>query len=57
MSLRFAALRASPALAFVLVMGGVNLFADMRYEGGLSINGPFLGSLAAARASRDTTNA
>ncbi|HVJ31220.1 MAG TPA: MFS transporter, partial [Gammaproteobacteria bacterium] len=41
------ALRASPAFAFVLVMGAVNLFADMTYEGGASINGPFLAQLGA----------
>jgi len=27
-----------PAFRFVLVMGAVNLFADMTYEGGASIN-------------------
>src|SRR5262249_32036415 len=31
-------------------MGIVNLFADMTYEGGASINGPFLGSLGAGAA-------
>jgi MFS family permease len=31
-------------------MGAVNLFADMTYEGGSSINGPFLGSLGASAA-------
>jgi MFS family permease len=31
-------------------MGLVNLFADMTYEGGASINGPFLGSLGASAA-------
>ena len=31
-------------------MGVVNLFADMTYEGGASINGPFLGSLGASAA-------
>jgi len=36
-------LGASPAFAFVLTMGIVNLFADVTYEGGASINGPFLG--------------
>lgn len=50
MNARIAALRASPAFTFVLVMGGVNLFADVTYEGGASINGPFMGSLGAAAA-------
>lgn len=40
----------SAAFRFVLVMGLVNLFADMTYEGGASINGPFLGSLGASAA-------
>src|SRR6266487_4043796 len=31
-------------------MGIVNLFADMTYEGGASINGPFLGTLGAGAA-------
>jgi MFS family permease len=38
---------ASSAFRFVLMLGIVNLFADMTYEGGASINGPFLGSLGA----------
>lgn len=38
----------SAAFAFVLVMGIVNLFADVTYEGGGSINGQFLGSLGAS---------
>ena len=38
---------ASPAFTFVLTMGVVNLFADTTYEGGASINGPFLGTLGA----------
>src|SRR5947207_10021934 len=41
---------ASPAFRFVLTMGIVNLFADTTYEGGASINGPFLGSLGASAA-------
>lgn len=41
---------ATSALAFVLTMGIVNLFADMTYEGGASINGPFLGTLGASAA-------
>jgi MFS family permease len=40
----------SPAFRFVLTMGVVNLFADMTYEGGGSINGAFLGSLGASAA-------
>ena len=40
----------SPAFRFVLTMGIVNLFADMTYEGGASINGPFLGALGASAA-------
>src|ERR1051325_9960807 len=35
---------------FVLAMGIVNLFGDMTYEGGGSINGPFLGALGASAA-------
>jgi predicted MFS family arabinose efflux permease len=35
------------AFRFVLFFGVVNLFADMTYEGGRSIAGPFLGSLGA----------
>jgi len=44
------ALSASPAFAFVLTMGLVNLFGDITYEGGGSINGPFLGGLGASAA-------
>jgi hypothetical protein len=44
------ALSSSPAFTFVLTMGIVNLFGDMRYEGGASINGPFLGTLGASAA-------
>src|SRR2546421_11026347 len=36
------------AFRFVLIIGIVNLFADMAYEGGRSISGPFLGSLGAS---------
>ena len=36
------------AFGFVLVIGIVNLFADMTYEGARSITGPFLGSLGAS---------
>src|ERR1035437_8941849 len=38
---------ASPAFAFVLMMGVVNLFSDMTYEGGGSINGQFMALLGA----------
>src|SRR5215813_14087640 len=41
---------ASQAFRFVLTMGIVNLFADTTYEGGASLNGPFLGSLGATAA-------
>src|SRR5438552_14412095 len=41
---------ASAAFTFVLTIGVVNLFADMTYEGGASINGPFLGTLGASAA-------
>src|SRR5437763_3501223 len=36
------------AFRFVVIIGIVNLFADMAYEGGRSITGPFLGSLGAS---------
>src|SRR5437870_1616216 len=38
------------AFRFVLTMGIVNLFADTTYEGGGSINGPFLAALGASAA-------
>jgi MFS family permease len=41
---------ASPAFTFVLTMGMVNLFADMTYEGGGSINGQFMATLGASAA-------
>ncbi len=50
MKKKAAILSASPAFAFVFTMGIVNLFADMTYEGGGSINGPFLGALGAGAA-------
>lgn len=40
----------SPAFRFVFVMGLVNLFADLTYEGGGAINGPFMGALGATGA-------
>jgi MFS family permease len=43
-------LAASAAFRFVLTMGLVNLFADVTYEGGASINGQFLGTLGASAA-------
>lgn len=41
---------ARTAFRFVLLFGIVNLFADMTYEGGRGIAGPFLGSLGASAA-------
>jgi hypothetical protein len=38
----------SPAFRFVLTMGFVDLFGDMVYSGGASMNGIFLGSLGAS---------
>jgi MFS family permease len=40
----------SPAFVFVLTMGMVNLFGDITYEGGASINGQYLGALGAGAA-------
>jgi hypothetical protein len=40
---------ATLALKFVLIIGIVNFFADMTYEGACAIAGPFLGSLGATR--------
>jgi MFS family permease len=40
----------SSAFRFVLTMGIVNLFGDTTYEGGASINGPYLQSLGASAA-------
>jgi len=42
--------QAKRALRFVLVMGVVNLFADMTYEGSRGVNGAFLGHLGASGA-------
>ena len=47
---RIAIRSTSPAFTFVLTMGIVNLFADITYEGGGSINGPFMASLGAGAA-------
>jgi MFS family permease len=41
---------AASAFRFVLTMGLVNLFADLTYEGGASLNGPFLATLGAGAA-------
>lgn len=41
---------ASPAFVFVMTTGVVNLFGDITYEGGASINGPFMASLGASAA-------
>ena len=41
---------ASPAFTFVLTMGVVNLFGDITYEGGGSVNGQYLGALGASAA-------
>jgi predicted MFS family arabinose efflux permease len=38
------------ALQFVVIVGVVNFFADMTYEGGRSIVGPYLGTLGASAA-------
>lgn len=38
------------AIGFIVLIGCVSLFADMTYEGGRSIAGPFLGSLGASAA-------
>ncbi|HLW67589.1 MAG TPA: MFS transporter [Gemmataceae bacterium] len=43
-------LAASSAFSFVFTLGIVNLFADVTYEGGASINGPFMGMLGAGAA-------
>ena len=45
-----ATLTAKNAFRFVFILGMVNLFADMTYEGASSINGPFLNSLGASAA-------
>jgi MFS family permease len=43
-------LNASNTFRFVLILGIVNLFADVTYEGASSINGQFLGMLGASAA-------
>ncbi len=42
--------RRSTVLRFVLLLGVVNLFADLTYEGARSITGPFLAQLGASAA-------
>ena len=42
--------RRASVLRFVVLLGVVNLFADLTYEGGRSITGPFLGQLGASAA-------
>src|SRR5262249_22910773 len=42
--------RWSPAFTIVFTMGIVNLFGDVTYEGGASINGPFMATLGASAA-------
>lgn len=39
---------ATQAFRFVLIIGIVNLFADLTYEGARAVTGPFLGSLGAS---------
>ncbi len=48
--MRISMASASPAFTFVLTMGIVNLFSDITYEGGGSINGPFMATLGASAA-------
>jgi MFS family permease len=50
MARRISLASASPAFTFVFTMGVVNLFGDITYEGGGSINGPFMASLGASAA-------
>ena len=42
--------RKSTVLRFVILIGVVNLFADLTYEGGRSVTGPFLAQLGATAA-------
>jgi MFS family permease len=50
MKKKFIQLLSSSAFRFVIMIGIINLFADMTYEGGAAINGPFLGLLGASAA-------
>jgi len=43
-------LTSSKALKFVLILGVVNLLADMTYEGARSVNGAYLQTLGASAA-------
>ncbi len=43
-------IKKSAALAFIVMMGGVSLLADLTYEGARSITGPFLAVLGASGA-------
>ena len=43
-------IKKSAALAFIVMMGGVSLLADLTYEGARSITGPFLALLGASGA-------
>ena len=45
------------AFRFVLIIGIVNFFADMTYEGGRSITGPFSARSAPARRLSDSSPA
>src|SRR5438552_1467929 len=45
----------SPAFAFVLTMGIVNLFSDMTYEGGAAMNGQYMATLGASAAAVSIT--
>src|SRR5215217_6053263 len=45
-----ATIGSSPAFTFVLMMGMVNLFGDMTYEGGAAMNGQFMATLGASAA-------
>src|SRR5437762_920995 len=47
---RDVATAAGSAFAFVFTLGIVNLFGDVTYEGGASINGPFMAHLGAGAA-------
>ena len=50
MTKKAAKVSASAAFRFVMIMGLVNLFGDVTYEGGAAINGQFLGALGASAA-------
>ncbi len=47
---RSASSLSSPAFLFVMTTGIVNLFGDITYDGGASINGPFMATLGATAA-------